>query len=340
MALSMDCGRVFLDETTAWVIPGSGFDTSGTLLLRTLDGGKSWQKFMIPGETFEITFVDKQNGWATDVAQKGQNAMDQELAIFHTADGGKTWKLMSKAQTGTTNTTPGPFPTGQVGSGTFLNSKTGWFVRGSMLIAGHGSAYRALYITHDGGKSWQLQQLPQSGEIIPAPNIDSGDKVVAVISQPRFFNAQHGSLLVYVNDQEKIHIYLYSTDDGGQIWQLTGNKFSTTANKNAMVPIIVTLIDATHFLLLEKNEIDIYELTGGQWQEKYKMTGGQFNNYGNVNFINGQTGWLVANRDVIVDKKTKDQTFTSVIYTTSNGGKSWQKIQQGSYVLPGNTPQG
>ena len=331
----------FLDETTAWVIPGSSQDTSGTPLLRTLDGGKSWQKFMIPGETSEITFVDKQNGWATDVLQKGQTAMDQELAIFHTKDGGKSWQFMSKAQTGATNTTPGPFPTGEVGQATFLNARTGWFVRGSILIANHGSAYKALYITQDSGKSWQVQQLPQVDEIMPAPTSDSGDKVIVTISQPRFFDAQHGNLFVYVNDQGKIHIYFYNTGDGGQTWQLTGDKFSKVVNNNAMGPTGVILIDATHFLLIEKNEIDIYELTGGQWQEKYKMTtGNEFNNFSDVNFINEHVGWFVAEKATIVNKKTNDQTFTSLIYFTNNGGKSWQEIQQSSYVEPGNLSGG
>ena len=331
----------FLDDTTAWVIPGSSFDTSGTPLLRTLDGGKSWQKFMIPGETSEITFVDKQNGWATDVLQKGQTAMDQELAIFHTIDGGKSWRLMSKAQTGATNTTPGPFPTGEFGQATFLNARTGWFVRGSILIAGHGSAYKSLYITQDSGKSWQVQQLPQSDEIMPAPTSDSGDKVIATISQPRFFDAQHGSLFVYVNDQKKIYIYFYNTSDDGQTWQLTGGKFSKVVNNKAMSPTGVTLIDATHFLLIEKNEIDIYELTGGQWQEKYKMTtGNEFNNFSDVNFINEHVGWFVAEKAIIVNKKTNDQTFTSLIYFTNNGGKSWNEIQQSSYVEPRNLSGG
>jgi len=330
----------FLDDTTAWVIPGSSFDTSGTPLLRTLDSGKSWQKFMIPGETSEITFVDKQNGWATDVLQKGQTAMDQELAIFHTKDGGKTWQLMSKAQTGATNKTPGPFPTGEFGKATFLNAQTGWFVRGSILIAGHGSAYKALYITQDSGKSWQVQPLPQSNEIMPAPTSDSGDKVIAIISQPRFFDAQHGSLFVYVNDQGKIHIYFYNTGDGGQTWQQNGNKFSAIANKNATTPTTVHLIDATHFLLVEKKEIDTYELIGGQWQKKYKMTSNGFNIDGNVNFINGQTGWFVAIKDVVVNKKTNENTYTSLIYFTSNGGESWKEIQQSSYVQPVNLSGG
>jgi photosystem II stability/assembly factor-like uncharacterized protein len=333
----------FLDETTAWVIPGSSLDTSGTPLIRTIDGGKTWQKFTIPGETSEITFVDKQNGWAMDVRQKGQNAIDpeQDLAIFHTTNGGKTWQQMSKAQAGTTNITPGPFPSGEFGSGTFLNSQRGWFVTGSMIIAGHGSAYKGLYITLDGGKSWQLQQLPQSDEIIPAPNTDSGSKVVAVISQPRFFDTHHGNLFVYVNDQEKIHIYAYSTDDSGQTWQLLGNKFSKAASSNAEDHIMITLIDATHFMLVDKNELDVYELVGGHWQEKYKVSIKGVNSYNEtVDFINGQTGWLVGNKNGVVDKKTNDQTYTSVIYKTDDGGKSWQEIQQGSYVEPGNAPQG
>jgi photosystem II stability/assembly factor-like uncharacterized protein len=332
----------FLNETTAWVIPGSGagFDTSDTPLIRTTDGGKSWQKFMIPGGTSEITFVDKQNGWAMDVKQKGQDVMDQNLAIFHTTDGGKTWQQMSKAQAGTTNITPGPFPSGEFGGGTFLNPQKGWFVTGSMTIAGHGSAYKGLYITLDGGKSWQLQQLPQSGEIIPAPNTDTGSKVIVAISLPRFFDTQHGNLFVYVNDQQKIHIYIYSTGDGGQTWQLVGNKLSKDVSKDAGNYSLATLIDATHFMLTDKNVVDVYGLAGGQWQ-KNRVTIKGVNSYNEtVDFINGQTGWFVGRKDVVVDKKTNDKTYTSVIYKTDDGGKSWQEIQQGSYVVSGNAPQG
>jgi photosystem II stability/assembly factor-like uncharacterized protein len=330
----------FLDGTTAWVIPGSSLDTSGTPLIRTLDGGKTWEKFMIPGGTSEITFADHLNGWATDVSLPAPDAgMNQERAIYHTADGGKTWTQISVAQAGTTYTTPGPFPSGEVGQGIFLNSQIGWFVRGTVITEGHGSTYQALFITQDGGKSWQLQQLPQSGEIIPSPDVDSSN-IVAYISIPKFFDAQHGNVFVYESDQDNVHIYMYNTADGGQTWQLAGNKFSEVRDKNVKGPILMRDIDATHFILTKNGEVDTYALVGGQWQEEHKTVINGVTSYDDGYFVNRQTGWLVANHDVIVDKVTNDKTYTSSIYKTSDGGKSWQKIQQSSYVIPESATQG
>jgi photosystem II stability/assembly factor-like uncharacterized protein len=319
----------FLDGTTAWISPGTSFDTSGTPLLRTIDGGKSWEKFMIPGETQEITFVDQQHGWAMDIPTPGPNAaMDQERAILHTSDGGKTWEQLSIAQAGNTDTTPGPFPSGDTGQGIFLNQQTGWFVRGSTTP---GDEYKALYITQDGGKTWQLQSLPQSGELIPGPDVDSGD-VSANISVPRFFDAQHGNLLVYNIDQATTQLYVYSTSDAGQSWQVLGNKVSLVANGSTRNVTTITLIDATHFIFAEEGDVVTYELVAGTWQEQYKTAISGFDGF-NVNFINGQTGWLVNNKEGVVDSKKNETTYIMLLYKTSDGGKSWQEVERGSYVV-------
>ncbi len=70
---------LFLNETTGWAFGREHF--------KTTDGGLSWVAVKSVNWDGQFSFVDEQRGWA--VARN-----NDEIALVHTEDGGKTWQLL------------------------------------------------------------------------------------------------------------------------------------------------------------------------------------------------------------------------------------------------------
>ena len=119
----------FIDSLRGWAT-GSDFDsTTGLFLgkiLRTDNGGEKWSIYETGYNVFyDICFVDSSRGWAV-----GLNGV-----IYHTTDGGVSWK---QQPSGTTRT---------LISVVFIDSLTGWVAAGSSEIL-H---------TINGGQNWESQ---------------------------------------------------------------------------------------------------------------------------------------------------------------------------------------
>jgi len=109
----------------------------------TNDGGASWTnavdhsgKYYFNG----VHFVDANNGW---VVAEGDGDGEQNALIFHTADGGKTWKEQFKTPKG-----------GSLMQVRMLNLKEGWAVGGSFSFGLTANFWH----TTDGGANWKLAQ--------------------------------------------------------------------------------------------------------------------------------------------------------------------------------------
>jgi photosystem II stability/assembly factor-like uncharacterized protein len=116
----------FIDKETGWIVGGS--QGAGDVILKTLDGGKTWSSQRTgPASIAAVKFVDSNIGWAVDYGHGNST-------ILKTIDGGAHWAT-------------------QFGAGRSLNSiyfideKTGWAVGGGGLILK----------TTDGGDSWETQ---------------------------------------------------------------------------------------------------------------------------------------------------------------------------------------
>jgi len=107
--------------------------------LATADAGKSWTILStysgicsgeLAAQVTALSFVDAQQGWAAFTC-----ASQSLPAVFHTADGGKTWARLP----------PGSgIPDDGIASLSFLDPKTGYLVSHSGL----------LFLTEDGGQSF------------------------------------------------------------------------------------------------------------------------------------------------------------------------------------------
>lgn len=116
-------GVDFVDGNTGFI---AGY--SGTLL-RTTDGGKSWEARYIGRNELirNVDFIDAQYGWA--VGHRG--------SIFHSRDGGKSWEVQKEV--------PNTF----LRDISFADRNHGW-------VVGHDAT---ILHTADGGANWETQKL-------------------------------------------------------------------------------------------------------------------------------------------------------------------------------------
>ena len=197
----------FINSQDGWLETslGAAAGSEGVAIYRTTDGGASWinvaralptsnqDQSALPfgGDKSGISFLNALTGWAI-----GTSAADRFLWLYITHDGGVTWLHQSlplpAAVTAQQDFAATPYLP------TFYDSQNG-----SMLIVfdypGFNPASYYLYVTHDGGASWQF--TPQ----LPLNEINQGNT-----SLPDFITANQG----WLSDGST----LLMTDDGGQHW--------------------------------------------------------------------------------------------------------------------------
>lgn len=164
-------GIHFVDANNGWA-------AGGRTIIRTNDGGISWQLQESGIESSsrsisKIYFTDLMNGWAVG----GPSPL-----LLQTKDGGSTW-----FQPGLENKLPGSFT-----DICFVDNLTGW-------IVGWSAVYQdEIVILHtiDAGDNWELQNHNSSGSIID----------ISVC----FIDHQHGWI---ANGNKILH-----TSDGGENW--------------------------------------------------------------------------------------------------------------------------
>jgi photosystem II stability/assembly factor-like uncharacterized protein len=189
------------DGSEALVITAWG--TQGTALFHTSDGGAEWTASGLPigaASNSPIYFLNAHEGWV----------LSADLDLIHTTDGGVHWTRIARLESAT------PRPTnsdGQPGLG-FLNSSFGWFV----------PIYRSptqapyLYLTHDGGGTWDSEALSRPGGLPVSTAVTN--------ATVKFFDNQRGVIdAVYWNGHNSCGSsdpcsfeYVYVTSDGGGHW--------------------------------------------------------------------------------------------------------------------------
>ncbi|HEU4931392.1 MAG TPA: YCF48-related protein [Pyrinomonadaceae bacterium] len=228
-----------VSERVAWA---SG---SGSTVLRTTDGGQTWQKLTVTDETLDFRDVDAIDAQTAYILSIGNGAASR---IYKTTDAGKTWKLQFKnndekafldamsfwdanhgiafgdsvdkqfyilttADGGNTwsRVPPENLPPAQENEGAFAASGTNIALFGkSHAWIGTGAAAKSRVLrTSDGGRSWQVADTPlASGQ-------SSGIFSIA------FRDAKHGVVAGgdYRKESEAVD-NLAVTNDGGATWKL------------------------------------------------------------------------------------------------------------------------
>jgi photosystem II stability/assembly factor-like uncharacterized protein len=318
-------GHFFFNDQAAWVIMGSSEDAHTSLtVMRTTDGGQHWTPLHMPPAMENITFLDQLHGWAW--SRGPITGVPATRTLYKTFDGGATWiKLGSMSTTRTLDDlTPGALPFGDDLDLAFLTPQRGW----AIIYPPQVSQRAFLFLTQDGGKTWQLQHLPQPATG-PIPgihttiqgNVQSG--ALIVMQGPKFFTPRQGvlSIVSQSSAQGPREIYLYETNDSGDNWLPVGAHLEDRSRSQ----LLPGLLDPTHLLVCNKQTITVYALVNAQWQPQHSsQVAGEVEFF---SFVTSQLGWVF----------TVQQAANEVIrtlYRTNNGGLSWQEVVRVSTSLP------
>ena len=279
----------FLDNQHAWLLKlGEGTFTSGSLY-HTSDGGKRWESIAVPFSMATFDFVNAEQGWA--MAELGSGAGKSAIAIYQTQDAGHRWDLQFVND---------PNMAGARQDIPLAGMKNGLMARDLKTAWVTGTVYAPLipylYITHDGGKSWQQQPL-----VFP----EGDPNAMALVQSPILLSASEMLLPVeLVGDLTRTVIYI--SRDGGESWQP-----AVTLNGRGRFQAF----SLQEWLFWSENLL-FYTKDGGQnWEIRTpQRTFG--NELPGIQFLTPQEGFLWAN----------SIEGHASIYHTADGGWTWIQI--------------
>ncbi len=288
-------GKFFLTSDIGWVALSEDYQhltsNSSVTICTTYNGGKNWEKADIPGQYYraEPCFINEKIGWVE--LYYNDSLAQQPLDIYHTKDGGKSWAEVSS--TGTVANEPDSIPLSPLKEGIyFLNDSRGW-VTGQPRANG----YAMLYITNDGGRTWNHQDLP-----IPEEYQHS----LITIKAPIFFNDKDGVLPVTFDvDQPQPSIFnvFYHTNDGGMNWLIN-------PPLNIGAPPVYDFVDSKTGWVVDETSSTLYTtIDGGKKWTNYNT---DLKGISQIDFVNSKVGWAISN---------------GALYKTVDGGKSFNKVR-------------
>lgn len=288
----------FLDDSHAWI---ALFPTNGPQslpVLRTSDGGHTWQTVNLPEQgtgVSSIVFTDARDGWL--MLGKGAAMSHEAVDILHTSNGGAAWSVIST--TPTQGDQPGHIPFGGDKSGmSFADTSNGW-VTGTIPT----DNFVYLYKTSDGGVTWQHQTIP----FTPFNNSQINTQ------PPIFLSAGNGVLPVTIYLPSSPQSVIYVTNNDGASWNATTPVAGSTS--------AVSFVDMTHGWIVGtiNDKSTLYATSdGGQRWTQYALSFTSASaSIVQLDFVSSTTGWAVV--------ASGENAYQ--LWQTSNGGQSWAQVQ-------------
>ena len=273
-----------------------------TVLLRTTDGGQTWQQQGSLQSTtlHQMLFITPQDGWI--LGDQPGTTDGKVIELFRTRDGGSTW---TKVATTDTSSHQGLLPPAQsIGAMGFFNASTGWIT---------GLRYPGVwpYVTHDAGVTWQQQTLP-----LP-PGATTQDEFD--LSLPTFFNERDGILPVTVltsPNRQVLSLEIYTTHDGGATWQST-----------PLLPYdaLFAFIDGQHGWMVSTQVVNGSALettlsitSDGAQHWTTLPTNTLFKNVFSLQFVSQTVGWALSQ---------PSDTYARLVLKTTDGGQMWTEVR-------------
>ena len=288
----------FHDATHAWiVIPPLASGSAGSnaiVIMRTTDGGASWSTATVtdPGAvgTFPPNFINVSEGWLE--VGTGAAAGSESVDIFHTIDGGANWSKIASTGTGY------PPPSGLSFEGdknglSFRDAQTGWATADTAA-----TDHAWLYVTHDGGHTWQSQAIPTLAGVSNA----------AYETTPPVLFGNDGILPIHISTASGRGYDYYITHNGGQSWSST--TLTSFDVDNSYV------VDAQHAWAYSGTLLYATSDAGYHWTQVATFA----QPIGVLSFTDIYNGWAIGPLD----------SNTALLLHTTDSGHTWQQIR---YVI-------
>jgi photosystem II stability/assembly factor-like uncharacterized protein len=289
----------FLDERRGWATTASDSGTELAVWI-TADGGASWTSRAMGTASdgtaaISIQFADAQHGWL--MLQLPSSPNFSRGALFATADSGMTWKQL-----------PAPPIAGPV---RFVSPRTGW-------LAG-GPAGDQLWVTGDGGASWQRQTVarPATAERASAP----------IYQLPRFQSARDGALTVVFAGANDAVIATYETADAGATWS-SKSAVTLVGRADLQGGTVASTVDADTVVVAGNQSTGLVVLTRGVQQTASLSGAGAISpqeGIAAIDFGTASRGWLRLSSGACVTGKSKCRQVTRLV-ATSDGGRTLEDI--------------
>jgi photosystem II stability/assembly factor-like uncharacterized protein len=316
-----------IDIRSGW-IGGEGW------IARTDDGGKTWQKQNTkPGLIKQVFALNGQAAWATVQAASGS---ETALELLATKDGGKIWSVIGKVPnsgflhfvtanegySGNAKTVDGgktwtsiPVPRDVVGEAYFHDKDHGWAVT-------QANDKIEVQSSLDGGKSWHSVMSKKTVSTLTEAIIRSTG------TNDAWIEAIGGS------GMSQTSYSVFHTTDGGKSWQTVIANSTAGAgpapgfpleytggpnNKGSKPGPLYVVNPQTAFMggscpACDKPNTIGWTTDGGKTWTNGKA---EFTGYGEalLAMADGKHGWWICT----------DNADPSVLYTTSDGGLTWNK---------------
>ena len=185
-----------VSERVVWA---SGADST---VLRTVDGGTTWQKLTVTSDALDFRDVDAVDAQTAYVLSIGNGPASR---IYKTTDAGKTWTQQFK------NEDPK----------VFLDAMTFWDADNGIAFGDSVSGQFYILTTADGGRSWS--RVPQSA--LP-PALENEGAFAASGTNIAVFGKSHA----WIGTGAAAKSRVLRTSDRGRTWQITDTPLASGAS--------------------------------------------------------------------------------------------------------------
>jgi len=182
-----------VSERVAWA---SG---AGTTVLRTVDGGLTWQKLTVTSEALDFRDIDALNAQTAYVLSIGNGPASR---IYKTTDAGKTWNLQFK------NEDPKAF----------LDAMSFWDANHGIVFGDSVDKQFYILTTADGGRTWSR---------VPPTNLPPAQENEGAFAASGTNIAVFGKSHAWIGTGAAAKSRVLRTADGGRTWQVAGTPLAS-----------------------------------------------------------------------------------------------------------------